>query len=504
MAGALALAITLASVGGAGAQDEDVTGDTPTVDETNAARIARLERRLAELEAREAERAAQSAPPAAQTAPVELEPPPPPSAPEQVEPETEETEEEAPAPAPPPAPAAPFSWGDFTWMNGQSRQHSSPLALTSFMTLSVYLDAYYLFSFNQPIDDTLTGTGTTSRHNEIQMNLVSLGVDILYEHMIGRFSFQYGGWLDIVQDLDGTVDRGRSLSTSSLRYIREATLGAHIDELEGINIEAGIFMSYIGLESYLVGENWNYARSIVCEHTPFYFQGVRAQIFFHNVKIEPWLMNGWQTYGHWNFEPSGGLAIRWQPWEELAIIANFYVGTDTRGQPGRVRAHHDHSVVLRYFNDPRGALNRLAWSINTHLGFEAGGDGLPGPDQAHMIGFAFAHRASFAGDLFHIAVRIEAMSNPTAYLAQYAPPGFPTGAGAKLDIWGFTATLDLTPRDIMSIRAEFVYRASNAPYFAGPGGTTSPDGFRDTPLGTWVPDTRFDQVTLSLSANFRL
>ena len=44
--------------------------------------------------------------------------------------------------------------------------------------------------------------------------------------------------------------------------------------------------------------DWNYQRSVVCEHTPFYFQGMRVQIYpSDRVKIEPWVMNGWQTYG---------------------------------------------------------------------------------------------------------------------------------------------------------------------------------------------------------------
>jgi hypothetical protein len=58
-----------------------------------------------------------------------------------------------------------------------------------------------------------------------------------------------------------------------LKYIREAAGGYHFDVMHGLNVEAGIFMSYIGLESYVLNENWNYQRSLVCDFTPFYFQG---------------------------------------------------------------------------------------------------------------------------------------------------------------------------------------------------------------------------------------
>ena len=54
---------------------------------------------------------------------------------------------------------APFAFGDFTWMNGQSRQKTQPLS-NSFATVNLYLDTYYYgYSFNQPRDDTIVGSG---------------------------------------------------------------------------------------------------------------------------------------------------------------------------------------------------------------------------------------------------------------------------------------------------------------------------------------------------------
>ncbi len=175
---------------------------------------------------------------------------------------------------------APFS-GDFTWMNGQSRQKSFPLDFSKAITLSLYLDVFYAWSFNHPLDNTLTGTASTSRHNEFQINLGSIGFDWNYRNVVGRLSLQAGTVLNVVQDLDGTAKRGRGLSIEDLRYIREATLGYHFDVMHGVNVEGGIFMSYIGLESYLLAENWNYTRSVASDHTPFYFQGVRAQFVSH-------------------------------------------------------------------------------------------------------------------------------------------------------------------------------------------------------------------------------
>jgi len=403
----------------------------------------------------------------------------------------------------------PFS-GDFTWMNGQSRQKEFPLKFNEIVTLSAYLDAYYAFSGNRPKDNTLTGNASVGRHNEFQINLASLGVDLAYKNVLGRLSLQMGNMIDIVQNLDGTTSRGRSLSKDNLRYIREATLGYHFDVHHGLNVEAGIFMSYIGLESYLLAENWNYTRAIASDHTPFYFQGVRAQYFpLKNVKIEPWLMNGWQTYGKWNSLPSAGTALRWSPYESLTFLSNFYLGTDTRGEPGRVRFHNDHSILARYYNAPDSRfLSKLAFSLNNNIGFETGGDGLPGPSGAHMLATSLAHRAAFFRDHLALAVRGELFTNPSRYAAQYPPPGFASGAGENLRQWALTTTFEVMPTSFMSIRAEFNYRHSDSPYFAGRNGTTSSDGYQGTtnPDGSAsvVADGQKSQALYILSANFRL
>jgi len=49
--------------------------------------------------------------------------------------------------------------------------------------------------------------------------------------------------------------------------------------LDGINIDAGIFMSYIGLFSYYNFDNWAYQPSYVSSNTPWFFEGLRVQIF---------------------------------------------------------------------------------------------------------------------------------------------------------------------------------------------------------------------------------
>lgn len=396
----------------------------------------------------------------------------------------------------------PFAFGDFTWMNGQSRQKTFPLAFSTHVTASVYLDTYFAYSTNRPADHTLVGSASIGRHNEFMLNLASVGLQMNYRNVIANLSVQTGSMLNIVQDLDGTVARGRNLTTNNLHNIREATAGYHFNKAYGINVEAGIFMSYIGLESYLLAENWSYNRSLVCDFTPFYFQGVRLQYYpTAKLKIEPWLMNGFQTYGRFNDAPSVGSSIMYRPSESLGFIANAYYGSDTPGIPERKRFHSDHSILARYFNHPTSTgISKAAVSVNNHLGFQSGGGVTK--DSAYMIGSSIANRLWFNQDKLALTVRGEFISNPTRYLA---PPAVYSTEGDQrsLKITGVTTTLDMMPTDFMAFRFEVVSRRSNVPYFAGRMGSTSatygfPSDAPFTPIGVK------SQTLLTAAINFRM
>ena len=416
----------------------------------------------------------------------------------------------AAAPVAPSAPAgeskAPFAFGDFTWMNGQSRQKSQPLS-NSIATLSLYVDSYYGYSFNHPKDNTIVGSNTVGRNTEFQINTAGVGLETNYQNIIGKVSFQVGNMQSLIQDTDQSVTRGRNLSTANYKYLSEILGGYHFDKWSGINVEAGIFYSYVGMESYLTAENWNYNRSLVCEFTPFYFSGARVQIFpTDKIKIEPWVMNGFQSYGKWNKNSSVGLSNYYRPHEWLAFAANFYYGTDTKDNPDRKRFHHDNSILMRYFNRPNApGISKMAASINTHYGFQTGGiNPFPGR-KAYMAGTSIANRIWLDRDHLAFTIRGEALTNPTRYLAPSpTADGFPAGLdNYSLKIWGFTGTFDVLPTDFMAFRAEFLSRHSDVPFFAGQGGTTSPDGFQGTP-GLFVPDVAKHENRLTFAVNFRM
>ena len=421
-----------------------------------------------------------------------------------------------PAPTPPdsaPTSKEPFAFGDFTWLNGNDRRHKALLE-TPYFTGSFMLDVNYSYSFARPIDNTIVGSTAVARHNEVELGFLGFGGDFHYKNARARLITQFGTRSTVVPRNDFSTTKGQFELANVYRYLAEANAGYHIDALSGINIDVGMFMSYVGLFSYYNAENWAYQPSFTSDNTPWFFNGARIQVFVSDkLKIEPWIINGWQTYGKFNEMPGFGGQILWRPKEWISVLSNNYVGFDTANRPGRVRFHTDNSLQVRYFNDPTSFLDRAAFSLTQDFGFEDGGGvtafgGDGGPAQHFISGMAY-HRTWFWKNKLGWTFGGGYIQNPGRYLV-LLPTGeaqkkFDTSAGTKFSGWDASTTFDFMPDDYQTWRLELVHRRASVPYFAGHGGVTSPDGYSTTPVPDgWEPDQKKSETRIIAALLFRL
>jgi len=405
----------------------------------------------------------------------------------------------------------PFAFGDFTWLNGNDRRHSDLLD-SKYFTGRVLLDFNYTASNNNPIDHTVVGSTALARDHEFEISTAAFGGDFHYDNVRASILTQFGTRATVVPRNDLSVTRGQYDLATAYRYLSEANAGYHFDILNGINVDAGIFMSYIGLFSYYNAENWAYQPSFTSDNTPWFFNGIRIQIFVSDkLKIEPWLINGWQSYGMFNSQPGVGGQILWRPVEWFQALTNTYYGADTQDKPGRKRFHSDNSIEVRYYNDKHTFINSMAFSATGDIGFEKGdgvngfyADPVKGPAQYFASGMVY-NRVVF--DKGHLGWTIGGgvVNNPGRYLVLYPTgdanpiPAINTGAvggmpfsanpGDQFHAYDYSTTFDIMPNDYLTFRLEVVHRHASVPYFAGHGGVTSPDGYNTTPVPSdFVPD----------------
>lgn len=428
----------------------------------------------------------------------------------------------------------PFDGIDQTWQNGADRRDSSIFKNMKYFSPSIFIDVNFNHSFNDPIDNTVVGSTALARSNEIQLSALHFGGDISVDNVRARFMTQFGTRSTLIPRNDYSAYRGQYELTNVYRYISEANVGYHFDKWYGVNVDAGLFMSYIGLNSFYQAENWEYQASFTSDNTPWFFNGVRVQIFpSKNLKIEPWIINGWQSYGSFNSMPGFGGSITYMSSNSnLKLITNDYYGSDAAGIPSRKRFHSDNSMLLRYYNKPeRKGITRMAFSLTGDIGFEKGG-GVNGFDNSdptkpaqYFMSLMFYNRTWFAKNKMAWTIGGGWMKNPGRYLVLY-PTGqasplpnpndptktagafpFDTAPGTQFEGWDCSTNIDFMPTQHFTFRIEFVHRESSVPYFAGHGGVTSPDGYTTTyvdPNGSWRPDLTKSETKVILAMLVRL
>ena len=424
--------------------------------------------------------------------------------------------------------AEPFTFADFTWLNGTPRTKEVPMD-TKFFTPEIRADVDYVLDFNHPKDDTIGGSSEIFRSNEFQVTQLGVGGDFHYDNVRARIMTQFGMYSVTTPRNDASPARGQWDLDGAYRYISEAYGGYHFNVLHGINVDAGIFMSYVGLFSYYNFDNWAYQPSYVSSNTPWFFNGVRVQIFpTEHLKIEPWFVNGWQSYGRFNNLPGIGLQILYRPNGWLSVLGNQYMlGEDALATPGRVRYHTDDSIEIKYYDHPERALDKMAFSLTGDMGCEHGGgvscagDSAKGPKQS-FLGFMFYNRIWFDKDRYGVTIGGGAINNPGRYLVLLPPingataasgtPYFTENPGDPYKAWDVSGTFDWMPSQYITFRWEINHRAANVPYYSGPGGITPPGGNQGAlgsqyflPRGTlWTPDLRKaeNRATIAILVKF--
>lgn len=410
----------------------------------------------------------------------------------------------------------PFEDIDMTWANGSDRRTENIYPNLKYFTPSVMLDVNYTYSFNHPNDNTVVGSTALTRNNEVTLSALHFGGDFFYKNARARFMTQFGTRSIVVPRNDVSPYKGQYQLANVYRYLSEAYAGYHFDKWYGINVDAGLFMSYIGLNSFYQAENWEYQASFTSDNTPWFFNGMRVQIHpTKHLKIEPWVINGWQSYGRFNAMPGFGGNITWTRNTNIKLITNNYYGTDAAGLPDRKRFHSDNSALVRYFNRPSSKrISKAAFSLTVDFGSERGGgvngfrkgDSIHGPSQ-YFASCMFYNRVWFGKGKFAWTIGGGLMTNPGRYLVLY-PTGeasplpdptnptqtegaFPYSAnpGDVFKAWDCSTNIDFMPNQSITFRIEFVHRSANVPYFAGAGGVTSQTGYATAVLDpTWRPD----------------
>ena len=180
------------------------------------------------------------------------------------------------------------------------------------VTFGGFVDAYYAYDFGSApkFDHSFAGGALfqtqPSRINEFNINLAYVEANLSGNRVHGRLALQAG--TSVQSNYSGEPTNGTVSGPSLARFIQEAFAGYQVTP--ELWIDAGIFYSNMGMESWASKDNPTYTRSLVAEYTPYYSSGVRA-IWQATPELAVRLdvVNGWQNISETNTDKGAGLRL---------------------------------------------------------------------------------------------------------------------------------------------------------------------------------------------------
>jgi hypothetical protein len=323
-------------------------------------------------------------------------------------------------------------------------------------TVGGWVEAYYAWNFNQPSNGITDQRGFDNRHNSFNLSIAAIDTHWDWEGINGRITLQWGSTPATYYLAEtSTPVAGSAIGAQNIglwQYVQQAYVGYHVPDT-GLNIQAGLFLSPVGVEAMAVRDNFLYSRSVLFFGFPFYHTGVRATYQFDSTfSVALWLINGWNTVTDNNPEKSFILNASWTPSSQASFTFNYVSGierpTGALERGGAVYGSLSDNAWRHVF-DLNGTVTPTDW-----LGFQGQITGGFEPNTFGIERFlagmldvrvrpiewlAIAARGDFFWD--HVATNALGSSSPIFYPAEW--------------VSSFTAGIELRPHDHISFRLEY-------------------------------------------------
>ncbi len=333
------------------------------------------------------------------------------------------------------------------------------------LVLSGYVESFWQWNFNAPSNGVTAWRGFDNRHNSFSISNAVIDASWRYRAVQGRLALQVG----LTPDTYYRAEPSRSLvpgagvsNVDLWKYIQQANIGLRVPRVEGLLVEAGIFLSPIGPESVAVRDNWSWSRSNLFYALPYYHTGIRAT-YARSDRHAVTLMvsNGWNSVVDNNDAKSVMLQYAFTPSADT-IVNVLYFGGIERGDDDPAGPAWRH-LFDAYARTRVG--RRLSLMAHVNAGFEETRAGT-------LSWFGVAGYARFE------LTRTMRLAARADLLYEDSPDGrmrvfFPTDTMASQ-----TLTYEWQPVDHLLVRAEYRHDVSGTAAFydstTNVGATTPP------------------------------
>jgi hypothetical protein len=195
-------------------------------------------------------------------------------------------------------------------VNGQ--QDSSVLTITGF------IDAYYYYNFNDPIDNRIPYATQPVNHNEFNINLALLGANYTSDRIRGNLALQVGTYPDVNYDAE---------PAEIAKIIHEANAGVRI--AKDTWLDFGVMAGNLGYEPTLSIDRELYSSAFNTEYTPYYQMAVSlSHQFNEKLTAQVFVSNGWQNIYETNSGKAFAISLNYNVSERWNLYYSNYFGNN--------------------------------------------------------------------------------------------------------------------------------------------------------------------------------
>lgn len=243
--------------------------------------------------------------------------------------------------------------------------------------LTGFVDLYVGQNFNRPLGDTPL-RNFDLKHGQFALNLVEVALEkkpTETDRVGFRMDFNFGPAAEIVNSYEpGGQDVFRHVEQAYVSYL--APVG------NGLQIDAGKFVTPLGAEVIETRDNWNYSRSLLFALAiPYYHFGGRASYSVNDkLALAGYVVNGWNDVVDNNAAKTFGVQAIVKPTTKLTIVQNYMAGAEQPDDNHDVR--HLVDTTVTYAVNP---------AVNVMANYDYGRDRVAGAG-VHWQGLALYGR----------------------------------------------------------------------------------------------------------------
>jgi hypothetical protein len=188
-----------------------------------------------------------------------------------------------------------------------------------------FVDSYYAYDFGRPLNFDRPFTTQAVRHNEFNVNLAYVDAKVSGPRVRGRLALQTG--TSVQSNYAGEPAVGSVSGPSLSRFIQEAVAGYQITP--SLWVDGGIFLSHIGMESFISRDNLTYTRSLSADYTPYYESGVKLT-WQATPKLSALItvVNGWQNISENNQDKAVGARLDYARSPSTTLSYYNFIGNE--------------------------------------------------------------------------------------------------------------------------------------------------------------------------------